>query len=100
MAKSRDELIHELAREGLRKLMMTNLQTQARIEQARMKLAEKQADEMLAKDILGDPLKEEEEILRAKAQHRAYMKAQREKSGEEDAFAPIEVDSYMERNRR
>lgn len=93
--KSRDELIHELAREGLRKLMQTNIQVAARIDQARLKLAEAQGDEMLAIEILGNPVEQERDQMKARELHRAHMKQQRE----EQEFAPIAVDSYIGRNR-
>lgn len=94
MAKNESDLINELAKVGLRKLMQTNLQAKYRIQEAQRKLAEAQGDEMLAISILGDPVEEERAQMESRERHREHMAQQRESK-----FEPIAVDSYMNRAR-
>jgi hypothetical protein len=93
--RDQEELINELAKIGLRKLMQTNVQAQFRIQEAQRKLAEKQADEMLAISILGNPVEEDRAQVEAREKHREHMRAQRQ----QQEFEPIAVDSYMTRAR-
>ena len=93
--KNQEELINELARVGLRKLMQTNVQVQFRIQESQRKLAESQGDEMLAISILGNPVEQERQMMEERALHREHMRSQRD----EREFEPIAVDSYMNRAR-
>jgi hypothetical protein len=105
MAKNTEELIHDLARVGLRKLQQANIQAQFRIQEAQRKLAEAQGDEMLAISILGDPVEQERQLMEQKALHREQQRHMRDLEDRangrhrQEEFEPIAVDSYMSRAR-